>query len=99
MANREVEFHEEAGLEFEAALDWYLNRNEAVAIRFFAEIEHAVDLIANFPRRWPRGSAGTRTYLLRRFPFAVVYRELADKIQIVALAHGHRKPGYWKGRV
>jgi len=36
---------------------------------------------------------------LRRFPFLIVYREVSDVIEIVALAHGRRKPFYWKQRL
>jgi plasmid stabilization system protein ParE len=99
MPRREVEFHEEAALEFEAAVDWYLEHSETVAIRFLSEVGDAIDLIAHSPRRWASGPWGTRTFLLRRFPFAVVYRELSDRIQILAVAHGRRRPGYWKQRV
>lgn len=42
--------------------------------------------------------ADTRRYLLRRFPFFVVFREVADRVQIVAVAHARRRPGYWLGR-
>jgi plasmid stabilization system protein ParE len=36
--------------------------------------------------------------LVRRFPYVVVYRQIAARVQIVAVAHGKRKPGYWKRR-
>ena len=46
----------------------------------------------------PTGALNTRRYLLRRFPFAMVYREFPSFIQIVAAAHGRRRAGYWKKR-
>lgn len=36
--------------------------------------------------------------LLRRYPFGVVYRIEPARILIIAVAHGHRRPGYWRGR-
>jgi hypothetical protein len=39
-----------------------------------------------------------QTFLLQRFPFGVVYREVGETLQIVAVARGRRNPGYWKGR-
>ncbi|MBP88756.1 MAG: hypothetical protein CMJ64_18930 [Planctomycetaceae bacterium] len=42
---------------------------------------------------------GTRRYLLERFPYFVVYRETEEKLQVIAIAHGKRKPGYWRRRV
>jgi plasmid stabilization system protein ParE len=42
---------------------------------------------------------GTRRVLLDRYPFSVVFRELPRKIQIVAVAHAKRRPGYWAKRL
>jgi plasmid stabilization system protein ParE len=38
-------------------------------------------------------------YLLKRYPFIIVYRIAADRIEIVAVAHGKRRPGYWRRRL
>lgn len=46
-------------------------------------------MIAQAPQRWPSYSHGTRKFVLRRFPFLVVYRELATVIQVLAVAHAH----------
>jgi hypothetical protein len=63
------------------------------------EVNLAIDKILAAPRRWSAGPYGTRNLLLHRFPFAVVYRELPAAIQFLAIAHGRRRPGYWKSRV
>jgi hypothetical protein len=34
-----------------------------------------------------------------RFPYYVVYLEMATHIHILAIAHDRRKPGYWKDRL
>jgi toxin ParE1/3/4 len=95
---RPVEVHPQAVLEAQAAYKWYRDRNDAAAQAFLAELDRAVELISENPMRWPIHLHGTRHFLLRRFPFGVVYRELGETLQIVAVAHGRRKPGYWKGR-
>ena len=33
------------------------------------------------------------------FLFTVVYREQTTIVEVVAIAHGRRKPGYWKERL
>ncbi|MGD0322923.1 MAG: type II toxin-antitoxin system RelE/ParE family toxin [Terriglobia bacterium] len=99
MAAKSVEFLEEASAEYEEALDWYLTRSEASASKFARDLAQAIGMIAEAPQRWPAGPHGTRKFLLHRFPFAVVYRELPSTIQILAVAHGHRRPGYWKTRI
>jgi hypothetical protein len=36
---------------------------------------------------------------LEEVPFSFVYRVEANRIVIVAVAHGRRRPGYWKSRL
>jgi len=93
-----IGLHPDAVAESTAAVRWYRERSDAAAVAFLAEIDRAVALIAEAPDRWPKHAHGTRRFLLRRFPFAVVYRAGTKEIEVVALAHGRRRPGYWKGR-
>jgi hypothetical protein len=37
--------------------------------------------------------------VLRRFPFVIIFREAAVRIEILAIAHGRRRPGYWRDRL
>lgn len=88
----------EALEESSAAARWYRRRSEAAEQAFLAEIDRAIDSIAEAPDRWPRHTRGTRRFLLRRFPFSVVYRVIAARIEVIAIAHGRRRPAYWKDR-
>lgn len=99
MAAKPLDLHPEALEEWKSAVAWYLERNETAAVNFVAEVDQAIDLIAASPQRWPKGLHKTRKFVLQRFPFALVYREKGDIVQVLAIAHGHRKPGYWKGRL
>jgi plasmid stabilization system protein ParE len=96
-----VELHEEAAAEYDAAFDWYLARSPDAALKFDAEFDRALAEIAQAPQRWVGGRPqGTRRCLLRKFPFLLIYRERSGgEIQIVAVAHTSRKPGYWKERI
>lgn len=98
MPRRTAEFHPDAVAEANAAAAWYAERNPALRRAFIAELDRAVDSIRKSPEGWPGYEAGTRRYLMRRFPFMVVYREIGSTIQIVAVAHTRRRPGYWKTR-
>jgi predicted RNase H-like HicB family nuclease len=75
MAAKPLEFHPAAFEEFEAAVTWYLERSQIVAARFVAEVDRAIGLVVSSPERWPSGEYATRKFVLRRFPFVVVYRE------------------------
>jgi toxin ParE1/3/4 len=96
---KQVEFHEEANTEYDAAFDWYLERSSNAALDFDAEVNRALADIASAPHRWAAGPHSTRRYLLRRFPYILIYRERERDVQIVAVAHTSRKPGYWKKRL
>jgi len=99
MAAKALDLHPAALEEWKSAVAWYLERNESAAVNFVAEVEQAKDLIVASPHRWPKGLHGTRKFVLRRFPFAIVYRERETDVQVLAIAHGHRRPGYWKNRL
>jgi plasmid stabilization system protein ParE len=95
---RSVELHPEAVAEAQAAVEWYRQRNNQAADAFLAELDNAIERITEAPKRQLVFIQGTRRFLLRRFPFAVVYREIGTVIQVLAVAHGRRRPGYWKNR-
>jgi plasmid stabilization system protein ParE len=94
-----VEFHPEAITEARAARQWYANRSVSAADAFMAELDTAVERICTSPLICPVYLHGTRRYLFKRFPYLVVFREINERIQIIAVAHGRRRPGYWKRRV
>jgi plasmid stabilization system protein ParE len=96
---RELEYLDEAIEEAEAAARWYAERSSSAALGFADEIDAAIAAIEANPEAWPKYDHGTRHYLLRRFPFSVVYRVEATGILVVAVAHGNRRPGYWVSRL
>lgn len=62
------------------------------------------------PTRRRRGSPGKpedgvpvsgalRRFLLRRFPYYLLYRVEEDWILVLAVGHHSRRPGYWRDRL
>jgi plasmid stabilization system protein ParE len=99
MAVKPLDLHPAALAELKSAVAWYLEMNETAALNFVEEVDRAIDLVIASPVRWPRSEHGTRKFVLQRFPFAIVYREKETIVQVLAVAHGHRRPGYWKDRL
>jgi toxin ParE1/3/4 len=99
MFPRQVDVHPEAVAEARAAAEWYRERSALATDAFLAELDRAVERIAENPEMYPHYVRGTRRYLLQRFPFYLVYREHSEKIELIAIAHGRRRPGYWKRRI
>jgi plasmid stabilization system protein ParE len=81
------------------AYRWYAAKSQRAADAFMAELDAAVDAIQADPDRFGAFMHNCRRRLLKRYPYLVVYRELADKIQVIAVAHARRRPGYWRDRV
>lgn len=93
-----VVLHPEAVDEAQAARIWYAERSQSAADSFLAELDYGIESISDAPERWPLFVHGTRRYLFHRFPFQIIYRVMNDRIEVVAVAHGRRRPGYWKSR-
>jgi plasmid stabilization system protein ParE len=91
-----VDFAPAAKDELDSAFEWYFSRSERAGSGFVREVERAVRLIASGPDLWPAYEADTRRYSLRKYPYSIIYRATAATLQIVAIAHHRRAPGYWR---
>jgi plasmid stabilization system protein ParE len=91
-----VEFEPRAEEEARAAFVWYLDRSERAAAAFEREIDSAVAQIGDAPTIYPIIEGELRRFLLDRFPYALLYAISATNVRVVAVAHLHRKPGYWR---
>jgi plasmid stabilization system protein ParE len=85
---KSVEFHPEATAELDAAVGHYEQCAPGLGIDLRKDVEVAVQKIQAAPLRWLPYSKRTRRFLVRRFSYLVIFLELADKILIVAVAHG-----------
>ena len=94
-----VQFHPEAEVEADGAFEWYWERSEAAAWRFDNELRAAFSAVRKNPRTGAPYLRGTRKLMLPTYPYLVVFRELPRKIEIIAVAHAKRRPGYWAKRI
>lgn len=94
-----VDLHPQAEEDFLEAYAWYSERSEMAARAFLREMDRAILRISEAPERWPAYDSLTRRFLLSRFPFAVIYRVAGQAVQVIAVAHNKRKPGYWVPRL
>lgn len=93
-----VRFHPEAEIELAAEARYYEERSPGLGEQFIREVQSAVELASAFPKIGAPYKYGTRRVFPRKFPFSVVYRELAPELVILAIAPFPRKPAYWRGR-
>jgi plasmid stabilization system protein ParE len=97
MVGWKLRIEERAETETRSAFLWYLARSKRAAERFEAAIEECVGAILESPERWPEMEPGIRRrFVFHRFPYAMIYRIVGDEVQVVAVMHLHRRPGYWR---
>lgn len=81
------------------AFRYYEHEQHGLGDRFLDDIEHARQLIAQLPHAWHPLGLSLRRCVLRHFPYGLIYRIHNERIEIVAVAHHHRQPEYWRDRI
>jgi plasmid stabilization system protein ParE len=84
----------------DAARDELLAEAAKYGAGFTRAARAAFELIARFPEAWAAypTRSGVRRYVMSRYPFVIVYRELPTEIRVLAVAATRRRPGYWRSR-
>lgn len=89
---------EPAQAELDEAVAWYADQAPGLGERFLLEFLQALRLIEQFPLAWHPLAPDLRQCRLRRFPYSVIYATDDAGVLVLAVAHQHRKPGYWRDR-
>ena len=91
-------FHPEAEAELEGAALFYESRMPGLGKSFAAEVERTIALLCDFPDAGTPVFADVRRVVVARYPYSIVYRHRAASVEILAVAHQRRRPGYWRRR-
>ncbi len=97
---RPTVFAPAARAEFDAAAEWYESRANGLGEKFADSIDEILGRMAESPTLFPiwDGDRRFRRAVAQRFPYVVFFRELPDNIEVIAIAHAAREPGYWLRR-
>jgi plasmid stabilization system protein ParE len=87
-----------ANIELDEAIRYYEHQLPGLGFRFYQEVDAAIERINHMPEAWTKIGENTRRYLIKGFPYALLYAIEADEILILAMAHLHRNPEYYKDR-
>jgi plasmid stabilization system protein ParE len=93
-----VTFHPSARAELDASADFYEARLSGLGLRFLVAVEETARRIAESPDAGASMAGGFRKRLVAGFPFSIIYRAWEEEVYLVAIAHQHRRPGYWRRR-
>lgn len=92
--------HPEAEADLRDAAEFYRVRaGNSLSQSLLAEFEQSVIILLQHPGLGsPWRGPGRRRYLMKRFPYSLIYTFYGEEVQILAVAHHSRRPGYWRGR-
>lgn len=78
--------------------DYYDMKEPGLGAEFIDVVERALDLLAEWPYLGSKTKRGARRFVLRRFPYSIIYRTPPGKLVVVAVAHHRREAYYWQNR-
>jgi hypothetical protein len=93
-----VDFHPDAADEAREAVDYYNGLRAGLGDDFRAELDAALARIQQNPQLYAVERGSIRVCPLHRFPYAIYYEELVDRLWVAAVGQLNRRPGYWSRR-
>jgi plasmid stabilization system protein ParE len=90
-----------AAVDIDAITEFYVHADRRTAVRFISDIFNSLALLQANPRMGQLVEGGCRRFILRRFPFALIYKtdEIEKQIVVIAVTHHSRHPGHWQSRI
>ena len=79
-------------------IEYYSAIRAELGIRFEQAVAYAVLSAVAHPQHGAPRSQSTRRWLVKGFPFGVIYRASDEEVIIVTVAHQRKRPEYWGER-
>ena len=102
--SKPVRMEREAEEELGGAVEWYEGCLRGLGVMFLAVVDEVMSEIGESPNAGllvpgVAEGLGVRRRIVRGFPYSICYVEMLSEVRIIAVAHGRRKPGYWRDRL
>ena len=93
-----VYYHAAARAEGLAAAEWFGAQQQDLQTRFLAQWKNAENRMAASPQIHRCFEGELRKCRFEVFPYALVFRIREGDLQVLAVMHMSRRPGYWQAR-
>src|SRR5574341_1707092 len=87
-----------ADRELNAAAQYYELESQGLGSSFLEEVDRCLQSIQDDPEAGMILRGSVRRRLLRRFPYALLYKIKPSGIRVLAVMNLKRRPMYWVGR-
>ena len=91
-----VRFLDPARAELRDAIEYLNDQRDGLGQEFLEEVRATTKRIERHPIAWAPLSENTRRCRTHRFKYGLIYEVTDEEILIVAVAHLHREPNYWR---
>src|SRR2546422_1379137 len=92
------EFHRLAEQELNEAAQYYDLEDPGLGASFLQEVDRCLQSVDAHPEAGAILHGSVRRRLLRRFPYALLYKIKPHGVRILAVMNLKRRPAYWVGR-
>ena len=86
-------------VELQDAIDFYNDQMDGLSEQFYGSFLDTVRYIETGSDMWRRVGENTRRANIKRFPYLVLYVHDHRDILVTCIAHQHRDPQYYVGRI
>jgi hypothetical protein len=94
-------FHPDALIEFKEAVLYYESKQEGLGWRFRQSVLTTLNEVCQNPElfRFVFRGEPLRQARVKRFPYAVMFWEHLERMEVISGRNFHRKPGFWASRL
>ncbi|MFH1077056.1 MAG: type II toxin-antitoxin system RelE/ParE family toxin [Pseudomonadota bacterium] len=89
----------ESGNDLKEIFSWYEDERQGLGYDFLLQVDAGLRFIERNPEACPPEYKGTRKYLIKRFPYKIIYLVEKEKITVLAVIHGKRGLNLTKKRI
>jgi plasmid stabilization system protein ParE len=97
--NLPIVLRPDAEADLHGAREWYEAHRAGLGDDFVAAIDQLLGRVQARPELYEAVQGDVRRGKVKRFPYVVYYRVLADRIEVIGVLHGSRNPQTWQDRI
>ena len=89
----------EAENDLKETFSWYEDKRVGLGYDFLLQVDAGLRFIERNPEISPPKYKETRKYIIKRFPYKIIYLVEKERLVVLAVIHGKRSPNLTKKRI
>ena len=93
-----IDLDPEAADEIREAVDYLESRRRGSGDEFGEAVQDALGIVSKQPKAFAPYRTRFRKYVIKKFGYLIFYAEFDDRVWVIAVANGRRRPDYCADR-